>query len=243
MDSNEFYRSLIVPAPLHSIERRIKRNHIYDKNTVQNLINDYIERNTDLYTSLADFIIEFMNSEVSFREPDKEIVDGFKEKLEKLDKRFEYVDKFMVELTQKERNELVRDNLDETIHRLSGYQKDLVSIVKKKETWTEIDALFPSYYDRYLQFLNMVAIARTRSKKLSKEENNILSFVSFMYQVVIYAYLNDKLSKAVMLRRYAELGLFTFEQQKKRSATRREITKSLGNLCPPESQEVMATPD
>ena len=116
-------------------------------------------------------------------------------------------------------------------------------MVKKKETWTEIDALFPSYYDRYLQFLNIVAIARTRSKKLSKEKNNILSFVSFMYQVVIYAYLTDKLSKAVMLRRYAELGLFTFEQHKKRSITRREITKSLGNLCPPESQEVVATSD
>ena len=243
MYSNEFYHSLIVPVPLHSIQRKLKRKHTYDKNTVQNLIDDYIKRRTDHYITLADFMIEFMNSEVSFKEPDKEIVDGFKEKLEKMDKRFEYVDKFMVELSQKERNELIRDNLDETINKLRDYQKDLITIVKKKETWTEIDALFPSYYDRYLQFLNIVAIARTRSKKFSKEENNILSFISFMYQVVIYAYLNDKLSKAVMLRRYAELGLFTFEQHKKRSRTMREITKSLGNLCPPESQEIVIPSD
>ncbi|MHB8371399.1 MAG: hypothetical protein ACYDBI_01635 [Thermoplasmataceae archaeon] len=82
MDSNEFYRSLVVPVPLHSIEKKIKRNHVYDKNMVQNLIDDYIKKNSDLYLSLADFIIEFMNSEVSFKDPDKEIVDSFKAKLD-----------------------------------------------------------------------------------------------------------------------------------------------------------------
>lgn len=235
MENNEFYRSLIVPAPLHSIERKIKRNHFYDKNTVQNLINDYIKKNTDLYVSLADFILEFMNSEVSFKKPDKEIVDGFKSKLEKLDKRFEYVDQFMVELSQKERNELIKDSIDETIEKLNSYRERMLSMVKTKDAWTNVDALFPSYYDRYLRFLNAIAIARTKSNKLSEEDNNILSFVSFMYQVVVYAYLTDKLKEAVMFRRYAELGLLTLELHKKMDRSRKLIAKSLEDLCPPES--------
>ncbi len=243
MDSSEFYRSLIVPAPLRSIERKIKRNHTYDKNTVQNLINDYIEKNTDLYIALADFVIEFMNSEVSFKDPDKEIVGGFKTKLERLDNRFEYVNQFMVELSQKERNELVRDSLDETISRLTDFRPDIIAIVKNKDKWTNTDALFPSYYDRYLQFLNIFALARTKSKKLSKEENNILSFVSFTYQVVIYAYLTGKLNEAVMLRRYAELGLLTYGQQKRKSRSRKEVTRSLADLCPPEEKEMVANTD
>jgi hypothetical protein len=243
MDSNEFYRSLIVPAPLHAIERKLKGNHVYDKKTVQTLINDYIKKNSELYTTLADFIIEFMNSEVSFREPDKKLVEVFESRLEKLDNRFEYVNQFMIELSQKERNELVKDNLDETIEKLNTYRQRMISIVKKKEAWSKVDALFPSYYDRYLQFLNMIALARAKSKKLSKEESNKMSFVSFMYQVVIYAYLTEKLKEPVMLRRYAEMGMITFEQHKRRKGVRKEIIKSLEDLCPPESQEMVGTSD
>lgn len=231
MDSNEFLRSLIVPAPLRSIERKTKRSRINGRTTVQTLINDYIEKNTDLHIFLADFIIKFMDSDMNPINPDKGVVEGFKKKLKGLDNRFEYVGQSMVELSQKERNELVRDSLDETIKKLNDFRSTIIDIVKNKDKWTNVDALFPSYYDRYLQFLNMVAIAKTKSKKLSKEENNILSFVSFMYQVVIYAYLTDKLNEAVMMRRYAELGMFTFSLHKRRSRSRKEVAKSLADLC------------
>ena len=241
MTNNEFCSSLIMPTPLHSIERKLRKNHIYDKNTVRNLINDYMKGNTNLYLSLADFIIEFMNSEVSFKKPDKEMVDRFEAKLETLDNRFEYVNQFMMELSEKERNELTRDSLDETISKLNNYRQKMLSTIKKKENWTKIDALFPSYYDRYLQFLNMVALEGTRNKGFKKEGGNILLFVSFMYQVVIYAYLTEKLNESVMLRRYAELGLLTLDQHKKLSGTRKGITKSLGDLCPPESQDMVAS--
>ncbi|MHB8360242.1 MAG: hypothetical protein ACYDDC_00340 [Thermoplasmataceae archaeon] len=146
----------------------------------------------------------------------------------------------MIELTQKERNELVRDNLDETISKLSNHRQGIRSMIKKKDTWTKIDALFPSYYERYIQFLNTFAIDRTKSKKLNKEENNTFSFISFMFRVVIYAYLTEKLNEPVVLRRYAELGLLTLELHKKRNRKQKEITKSLESLCPIETQDAVA---
>ena len=236
---NEFYRSLVVPLPLKSLEKKLGKRRVIDQRVIKNLIDDYIKTSSEQYEALAGLMIELMNSEVSFQEPNRERIEEFQKKLEGLDRRFKCVDQFMEELSLNDRNLLIRDYVDETASSLRKHRNDISNIIKKKEEWNQNDVLFLSYYDRYTDFLDMIAFATTKDKTMSKFVKGMLYILAFLYQVVIYAYVKDELLTEVMLRRYSELALMTGNLSKRRSRLQKEIIFNLRNLPPPEKESMV----
>lgn len=238
---DKFYRSLIVPLPLELVNRKFSKAHKFDKTTIKGLIDDYLEKNTESYEALAELMLELMNSEVTLRSPNKERLKEYEEKIEKLDTRFRYVNELIQTLGTKERNNLFRDYLDETAFKLLETREEVFAFLANKEEWNTNDALFLSYYNRYADFLGILAIAITKKKGLSTRFKGFLGVLAFAYQVVIYAYIRDKLNPAVMIRRYSELGLITSELRRKKSKLRKDLVASLSELPLPEVRHTELT--
>ena len=231
LSNNEYFRSLIVPKPLNSIERKMKRDHIARK-VVKDLIRDYVKKSTTVYENLAGIMLELMRTEVSFEEPNESILDDYEEKIKELDDRFDYVDQFLQDMSEKEKNELWRDYVIESISNLEKLRPEVLKDIKEKETWNTNDALFLSYYDLYTNLLRSIAFALSKTNKLSVEEKVILSFASFIYQVIIYAYVKDELDELIMIRRFAELRLMSLGETEKFSKGRKEFVERLKEIPP-----------
>lgn len=209
MSNNENFRSLIVPSPLNSIAKKLRKDHLLNK-TVEGLTRDYIKQNSGLYESLVEIMLELMRSEISFEEPNRFILEGYENKIKALDMRFSYIDHFMDKMAEPDKNLLWRDYLLESIDNLKKLKPKTVNKIKRKESWNNNDALIVSYFDLYINFLNRMALALAKSKKISDSDKMMLSFSAFIYQVVIYAYIKNELDEKIMLRRFSELRLMSF---------------------------------
>ncbi len=240
-ENSEFYRSLIIPLPLDLVEKKLTNQRDVNKRVVRDLIDDYVKKNTESYKALAGLMLELMNSEVSFQEPNQEKIEGFKKKLEGLDERFKYVDQFMKDLNRKERNDLTKNFLDESASKLRSMRGKILDVVKYKESWNTNDVLMPSYYDRYIEFLGLLTFALTKKKGINPRVKGALNFLSLAYQVVIYAYFENELMPAVMVRRYSELGIITSSLSKRKSKTRKQVVSALKELPPPENRDVVVS--
>jgi hypothetical protein len=234
LPANEFYKSLVVPLPLRSIERDMAKRHVVNRNMVKKLIDDYIKTSSEHFEAMANLMLEMMNSEVSFQEPNAEIIEEFYRRMERLDDRFKYIDEFMKELDEKDRNIILMDNFDHTVYLLRNNRAKVLENLKSKEEWNENDVLFLSYYDRYTDFLDLIALEAKRDKKISNSNKGLLYFLAFLYQVVIYAYFKESLKREVMLRRYSELIFMTKDSSKRRTKLQKEILSSLRMLPPPD---------
>ena len=229
--NNEYFRSLIVPRPLNSIEKKLRKDHSSRK-IIKDLIRDYVKKNSALYESLAEMMLELMRSEISFEEPNESLLDLYEEKIRELDSRFNSVDQFMDKMTESEKNDLWRDYVLESISNLKKLRPDVVGYIKKKESWSTNDALFVSYYDLYTSLLNNIALALAKSRKLSDSDKILLSFASFIYQVVIYAYVKDELDGKIMSRRFSELRLMALDETERLSKGRKSFVESLKEVPP-----------
>lgn len=231
LSNNEYFRSLIVPRPLNSIEKKLRKDHSSRK-IVNDLIRDYVNENSAVYESLAEMMLELMRSEISFEEPNESLLYEYEEKIRDLDKRFNYVDQFMNEMTERDKNDLWHDYVLESISNLNKLRPDVVDDIKKKESWNTNDALFVSYYDLYTNLLKSIALALAKSKKLSNSDKILLSFASFIYQVVIYAYIKDELDEKIMSRRFSELRLMALDEAERLSKGRKSFVESLKEVPP-----------
>lgn len=228
---NEFFKSLIIPKPLNSIEKKLKKNHSSIK-VVKGMIKDYIKENSELYEDLAEMMLELMRSEISFEEPNELKLKEYGEKIKELDKRFKYVDHFIDKMSESNKSALWRDYVLESISNLKKLRVDVVKEIKNKEAWNTNDALFVSYYDLYTKLLSSIAIDLAKSKKLNNRDTVVLAFVSFIYQVVIYAYIRDELDERIMLRRFSELRLIVLNATEKSSNGRKALVDILKDIPP-----------
>ncbi|QRF74906.1 hypothetical protein Thermo_00399 [Thermoplasmatales archaeon] len=231
LGNKEYFRSLIVPTPLSSIEKKLRKDHSSSK-IVKDLIRDYVKKNSDLYENLAEIMLELMRSEISFEEPNEYVLKEYGKKIRELDTRFNYIDNFMNDMNERDKNALWRDYVLESISNLNKLRPDIVKNIKRKESWNNNDALFISYYDLYTNLLNSIALTLAKSKKMSDSDKILLSFASFIYQVVIYAYVKDELDEKIMLRRFSELRLMALNDTERLSKGRKDFVKNLKEVPP-----------
>jgi len=231
LGNTEYFRSLIVPTPLNSIEKKLRKGHSSSK-IVKDLISDYVKKNSDLYENLAEIMLDLMRSEISFEEPNESVLEEYEKKIRELDIRFNYIDKFMSEMTERDKNALWRDYVTESISDLNKLRSDMVKSITTKESWNNNDALFISYYDLYTNLLNSKARALAKSEKMSDSDKILFSFAFFIYQVVIYAYVKDELDENIMLRRFSELRLMALNDTERLSKGRKDFVENLKEVPP-----------
>jgi hypothetical protein len=233
LNDNQFFRSLVIPKPLKSIKKNLRKSRIIsNRRAVDDLIRDYVEQSTATYEKLADMMLEIMRSQISFEDPDPNVIGAFESRLKDLDHRFSYVDRLLEEMTAKDKNTLYRDYLREVSTNLKNLRPYIASEIKSKESWGINEALFLSYYDLYNSLLNQLMLSFTRHSGVDKSTQNILSILSFVYQVIIYAYVKEKLDPNVMLRRFSELRVLLLETHYKRSPARNDFAKIVLEISP-----------
>ncbi|MEM3449873.1 MAG: hypothetical protein QXV17_13560 [Candidatus Micrarchaeaceae archaeon] len=219
--------------PLRELERKLHKKRHSQTAIIKKLIDDFVKENGPGYTRLNELLIKMMEADLNIYEFSNEDIRNFKNEMEKMDKKFKYIDKIMSQLSASERKEVWLDKYNRLAEATSKKIPIIREFLIEKEEPTEIDYMFFSYY---LYFVKMVETFVHQMKRLNEKKFDellpVINIATILYGPLLVAYTQGKLKREVLMERLSELAIFTEPTQHSIRNSVKPLLKSIEGVPP-----------
>jgi hypothetical protein len=174
---------------------------------VKRVMNKYYEENSPEFERVIELLLKQMELEISPNNIKEEEVKAYFDTFKQVDNKFGKINKLIDTLPKDQKKSLYLSYADDLIKALKNRVIPAIeSRVSKKPEWNYNDPLIVAYLE---QLLALIAVLRNSISKAREEKIDTItvtfSVLVWVYSLVLYGYLKEKLPPEITSRRYAEL--------------------------------------
>lgn len=202
--------NIFVPVPLLDMKKSLKKKHSRWTGTADELYNQHILKSGTGYGRMADLIISQIRISKNIYDFTPGDSSGLQESINEIDGRFREISQFISTLKTSEIKTIMVACYDRTVKTLWINRSNVLRDMLDRETWTESDALFYSYFNMFINVMSRMVIEITHETvERSRNLISMTGLVSAVYGGVILAYTEGVLEYADLLERMADLSTFS----------------------------------
>ena len=202
--------NIFVPIPLMQMKKYLKKRHSRWTATADDLFSQYVQKTGSGFSKMADLMFretEIKGNIYDFSDSDS---SNLQESINEIDHRFAEISEFISTLKMGKTKKIMVSCYDRTVKILWDNRSNVLRDMLDKEIWIEMDTLFYSYFNMFINVMSRMVIDLTHEHvKRSRNLISMIGMVSVVYGSVILAYTEGVLKYDVLLERMADLSTFS----------------------------------